>query len=209
MALLFNNLMIKNLPLQKEHSFLIIIISLLSIIAYFFDAQISSIFVYQHDLITQGQLWRLLSGHFFHTNGVHLLLNLSGLLLLWALHGQFYTIKNYSLLFLSSAIICSLGLYFLSPNIQQYVGLSGVLHGIFVFGAIKDIADNDKTGYFLFIGVWLKVAHEQYYGASQDVASLIEANVAIDAHLWGAVGGLLFSCAYLLYKKQLKKIQYK
>lgn len=209
MALLFNNLMIKNLPLQKEHSFLIIIISLLSIIAYFFDAQISSIFVYQHDLITQGQLWRLLSGHFFHTNGVHLLLNLSGLLLLWALHGHFYTIKNYSLLFLSSAIICSLGLYFLSPNIQQYVGLSGVLHGIFVFGAIKDIADNDKTGYFLFIGVWLKVAHEQYYGASQDVASLIEANVAIDAHLWGAVGGLLFSCAYLLYKKQLKKIQYK
>ncbi len=62
-----------------------------------------------------------------------------------------------------------------------------------------DIRWGDKTGYLLFFGVWLKIAHEQYYGASTEVASLINANVAIDAHLWGALGGLVFSCCYLLF----------
>jgi membrane associated rhomboid family serine protease len=61
-----------------------------------------------------------------------------------------------------------------------------------------DIRHRDKTGYLLFFGVWLKISHEQYYGASADVANLINATVAIDAHLWGAVGGLLFSCCYLM-----------
>jgi membrane associated rhomboid family serine protease len=61
-----------------------------------------------------------------------------------------------------------------------------------------DINAKDKTGYLLFIGVWLKIAHEQVYGASSDVSDLIEASVAVDAHLWGAVGGLIFSIIYLV-----------
>ena len=79
--------------------------------------------------------------------------------------------------------------------------MSGVLHGVFIFGALMDIKNKDKTGYLLFIGVWLKIADEQYSGASQDVAELIGANIAIDAHLWGAIGGLLFSLSYLLYQR--------
>ncbi len=197
----------KNLPIAKQHSLLVVLIVLLACCAFIFENDISKLFVYQYQLIRQGELWRLITGHFFHTNGFHLLLNLSALILLWALHGQFYTLKSYSLLFISSAMICSLGLFYFSPDIKQYVGLSGVLHGIFIFGAVMDIRKNDITGYLLFIGLWLKIGHEQYYGASEDVANLINASVAIDAHLWGAVGGLLFSCCYLLLglKKLIEK----
>jgi rhomboid family GlyGly-CTERM serine protease len=189
---------IKKLPIAKQHSLLVVLIVLLACSAFIFDDDVSKLFVYQYQLISQGELWRLFTGHFFHTNGFHLLLNLSALILLWALHGQFYSLKSYSLLCISSAMICSLGLFYFSPDIKQYVGLSGVLHGIFIFGAIMDIRHRDKTGYLLFFGVWFKIAHEQYYGASADVANLINATVAIDAHLWGAVGGLLFSCCYLM-----------
>lgn len=197
---------VAKLPFEKQHSLLVLAIIAIATMAYLFDEQIANSLVYQRDLIAHGQLWRIISAHFLHTNGMHLLLNLSGLIMLWALHGHFYSVSNYSLLFLSSVIICSLGMYTFSPDIQQYVGLSGVLHGIFVFGAIMDIRHKDKTGYLLFIGVWLKIAHEQFYGASEEVSSLIEANVAIDAHLWGALGGLLFSLTYLLYlkKRELK-----
>ncbi|MCJ8297211.1 MAG: rhombosortase [Colwellia sp.] len=191
----------KNLPFSKQHSLLVISVALLAIMAFLFNDSLSKVLVYQHQLISQGELWRTFTGHFLHTNGVHLLLNLSALILLWGLHGHFYSLKNYSMLFISSALICSAGLYFFSPNIGQYVGLSGVLHGIFIFGAIMDIQHKDKTGYLLFIGVWLKIAHEQFYGASDDVSALINATVAIDAHLWGAIGGLLFSCCYLLVNK--------
>lgn len=192
-------LTLKNLPLKKQHSILVATIAFIAILAYLFDSNIADLFVYQHQLISQGELWRMITGHFLHTNGFHLLFNLAALILLWALHGQFYSLKNYSLLFLTSALICSAGLYFFSVDIRQYVGLSGVLHGVFVFGALMDIRHQDKTGYLLFIGVWLKIAHEQLYGASEQVSTLINANVAIDAHLWGAIGGLLFSGCYLLY----------
>ncbi|PKI17499.1 rhombosortase [Colwellia sp. 12G3] len=194
----------KNLPLNKQHSLLVVTIALLAVLAYLFNDKIDRLFVYQYQLISQGELWRTFTGHFLHTNGIHLLLNLAALILLWALHGHFYTLTNYSLLFITSALVCSAGLFYFSPQIHQYVGLSGVLHGIFVFGAIMDIRHKDKTGYLLFIGVWLKIAHEQFYGASEQVSALIDANVAIDAHLWGAIGGLIFSCCYVIIsiKKQ-------
>jgi rhomboid family GlyGly-CTERM serine protease len=194
-------LTLKNLALNKQHSLLVATIVLLTILAYLFNDKVDSLFVYQYQLISQGELWRAFTGHFFHTNGIHLLLNLAALILLWALHGHFYTLKNYSLLFITSALICSAGLFYFSPEIHQYVGLSGVLHGIFVFGALMDIRHKDKTGYLLFIGVWLKIAHEQFYGASEQVSTLIDANVAIDAHLWGAIGGLIFSGCYLVFLK--------
>jgi len=190
-------LKIANLPLARQHSFLIIFICLIATLAFIFDSQVSQPLVYNYDLISKGELWRLFTGHLLHTNGYHLLLNMSAIILLWALHGQFYSHLNYSILFIVSALTTSLGLYIFSPELQQYVGLSGVLHGVFVFGSIMDITNKEKTGYLLFIGVWMKIAHEQYNGASNEIAELIGANVAIDAHLWGAVGGLLFSLCFL------------
>jgi|TARA_B110000208_G_scaffold11952_1_gene14782 rhomboid family GlyGly-CTERM serine protease len=192
---------IASLPFARQHTLLVVLICLISSLAFIFDKQVSWLFIYNRDLISQGEVWRIFTGHFLHTNGYHLLLNLSAILLLWALHGQFYQYVSYTFLFIMTAITTSVGLYIFSPDLHQYVGLSGVLHGVFIFGALMDIKNKDKTGYLLFIGVWLKIADEQYSGASQDVAELIGANIAIDAHLWGAIGGLLFSLSYLLYQR--------
>ena len=192
---------IASLPFARQHTLLVILICLISSLAFIFDKQVSWLFIYNRDLISQGEVWRIFTGHFLHTNGYHLLLNLSAILLLWALHGQFYQYVSYTFLFIITALTTSVGLYIFSTDLHQYVGLSGVLHGVFIFGALMDIKNKDKTGYLLFIGVWLKIADEQYSGASQDVAELIGANIAIDAHLWGAIGGLLFSLSYLLYQR--------
>ena len=194
----------RNWPISTQALLIPSIIIILSLIAFIFNDQLIDLFVYQRSAINDGQWWRLFSGHFFHTNLNHLLLNLTALLLLWALHGHFYSIKNYSSLFIFSALSCSLGLFYFSTNLHQYVGLSGVLHGVFVWGAVMDIKHKDKTGYLLFLGVWLKIAHEQFFGASSDVVALIGANVAVDAHLWGAIGGLLFSALYLLTIRESK-----
>jgi rhomboid family GlyGly-CTERM serine protease len=194
---------LSSFPFPKQHSFIVFIIGFVCITAfaieYFVGDSITQVLVYHRALINQGEVWRLFTGHLLHTNGYHLMLNLSALIMLWALHGRFYTIKNYTALFLFCAITTSVGIFYGTPSLIQYVGLSGVLHGIFVFGAIMDIAAKDKTGYLLFIGVWVKIAHEQIYGASTDVSDLIEASVAVNAHLWGAVGGLVFTIIYLLF----------
>ena len=192
---------LNTLVLSRQHFQVVLIVALLSVIAfiseYFLGESFTQTFVYQRQLINQGEIWRLFSGHILHTNGYHLLLNLAALFMLWALHGRFYSIKNYTYLFLLCSIFTSVGIYYFDPSLIQYVGLSGVLHGIFVLGALMDINAKDKTGYLLFLGVWLKIAHEQFYGASTDVSNLIEASVAVNAHLWGALGGLLFSVIYL------------
>ncbi|PHR85023.1 MAG: rhombosortase [Colwellia sp.] len=192
---------LNTLAFSRQHFQVVFIIATLSVFVFISECFLGDSFtqalVYQRQLITQGEVWRLFSGHILHTNGYHLLLNLAALFMLWALHGRFYSIKNYTVLFLLCSITTSTGIYYFDPTLRQYVGLSGVLHGVFVFGALMDIRAKDKTGYLLFLGVWLKIAHEQFYGASTDVSNLIEANVAVNAHLWGALGGLLFSFGYL------------
>jgi len=195
--------------LSFQHSLLVFAVALIAILAFIIEQttlgnNFTSFFVYQRLLISKGEVWRLFTGHFLHTNSYHLLLNLAALIMLWLLHGRFYTQANYALLFLFCALTTSLGLYYFSPDLVQYVGLSGVVHGIFVFGAIMDIRSNDKTGYLLLLGICLKIVYEQAYGASTEVSNLINANVAIDAHLWGALGGLLFSMIYLLIQIKSK-----
>lgn len=177
----------------------VILICTVSVFAYLFDEQMSSVLVYHHALINNGEWWRVFTGHFLHTNNYHLGLNVSALLLLWALHGKYYTVINYSLLFIFCALVTSLGLFFGSPELTQYVGLSGILHGVFVWGAVMDISHKDKTGYLLLLGVTAKIIHEQWAGPSDDIAQLINATVAIDAHLWGAIGGAVFSVMYMVY----------
>jgi|TARA_B110000014_G_C20109428_1_gene584129 rhomboid family GlyGly-CTERM serine protease len=188
---------IQKLPIQPNHSLIVCLVAIMATLAILFDNQLSTSLIYQRDLISNGEYWRVFTGHFFHTNAYHYALNMGALFMLWLLHGHFYSLKSYTLLFLFSSIICSIGLYYFDPTLIRYVGLSGVLHGIFVFGACMDIKAKDKTGYLLLLGLLVKVAHEQFYGASTDVIDLIDASVAINAHLWGAVGGAIFSIVYL------------
>lgn len=176
-------------------------ILIIALLASLLDQQQISTFNYDSQLIKQEEYWRLLTGHFLHTNNIHLLLNSAALILLWALHGQFYTINAYLFAFIFCSLATSFGLYYFSPELIRYVGLSGVLHGLFILGACLDIKHKDKTGFFLLIGAVVKIAHEQIYGASKEVAELINAPVAIDAHLWGALAGLIVFILMMILDK--------
>ncbi len=195
----------KNLPIEKQHFLPPLIISLLALICYVFDQQLSDMLIFDRAAIATGEFWRTLTAHFFHTNINHLLLNLGAALLLWSLHGHFYQLKNYAITFAICSLGTSMGIYLFTPEINYYVGLSGVLHGIFVWGAMMDIANKEKTGYLLFIGVWLKIGHEQFFGASKDVEAMIGANVAIDAHLFGALSGLFITLAFFALRVRSRK----
>lgn len=168
-------------------------------LAFYFDSQVKH-FDFYRLAIYEGEYWRLLTGHLFHTNGTHLLLNLTGLALITALHRHFYQPITFTSLTLFSAIFIS-GFLILDGDLERYVGLSGLLHSFFAWGALKDIQAKEKTGVFLYLGLWVKILMEQTQGASQQIATLINANVAIDAHLSGAIAGTLFFALGLMIKR--------
>jgi len=189
-----------NLPVQTKYSLAPLFIVIVSISLALTEPMSSDLLAYDRYMLNNFQWWRLITGHFIHTNTTHLLLNTAGLALLWALHGHYYQAPRYLILFLLLCLGTSGGLYLFSPQMQWYVGLSGVLHGLFIIGAYFDIQNKFKTGWLMLVGVWLKVLHEQIYGASEDVAQLIAANVAIDAHLFGTITGSIIIFYYFIYK---------
>ena len=186
------------LPVHLKYSLIPLLIVITSIVLALTEPMSSNLFAYDRNQLNHFEWWRLITGHFLHTNTSHLLLNLTGLTLLWALHGHHYKISRYSIQFLVLCLGTSIGLYYFAQHMQWYVGLSGVLHGLFVIGAYFDIRQKLKTGWIMFIIVWVKVIYEQVFGASADVAKLIEANVAVDAHLFGTISGCIIIMYYLL-----------
>ncbi|QDP01066.1 rhombosortase [Thalassotalea sp. PS06] len=190
-----------SLPLQTNAWLTPLIVLLTSVIVFLLPESVSDTLVFDRTDIENGQWWRIFTGHFDHTNFNHLLLNLAGLIMLWALHGDHYRHGLFTGVFLISVITTSLGIYYFDTDMNRYVGLSGVLHGVFVFGAIADIRGSDKTGYLLLIGIIAKIIYEQVAGASEDMVDLIGASVAIDAHLFGAIGGLIAGLIWLAITK--------
>lgn len=196
-----------SLPLNSQAVTLPLIVFIIASLIYVLPEALSDSLIYNRDSIITGEYWRFFTGHFVHTNFNHLLLNLTGLTMLWALHGDHYTHKSYCLCFIICAAFCSIGIFYFDPQMIRYVGLSGVLHGIFVWGAIKDIQKGWQSGYLLFFGVWGKIIYEQAFGASADVEALINAHVAIDAHLWGAIGGLILPLLIFFKRKSSSSTQ--
>ena len=180
---------------------------LLFMLLQLFQADLHPWLEFNRQAIADGQWWRLLSGHLVHTNSWHLLMNLAGFILILLLHGMYYSGRSLIALLIAGNLLIGLALFWFSPDIQIYLGLSGFLHALLVCGCLIDIQRNWSSGWLILAATFGKVLWEQYRGASQDVAALIGAEVAIDAHLYGALAGLvLFGGCY--FAEQLKQLQH-
>ncbi len=146
---------------------------------------------YDRAALETGELWRLFTGNLAHTNDYHLMMNLGGLLAVWLLQGDEYHVRDFALVTLVSALGVSLGLYFLSPGVTWYVGLSGVLHGVFAWRVVTDLAARHQFGLALAFGLILKLGLEQQFGAAENTEKLIGQAVIVDAHLYGALVGVV------------------
>lgn len=190
-----------NLPVQAKYILAPLLVVIVSIVMALTEPVSSHLFAYDRNQLDNFQWWRLITGHFLHTNSPHLLLNTAGVALLWALHGHYYNASRYLIQLLVLCLGTAIGLYLFDQQMQWFVGLSGVLHGLFIIGAYFDIKHSFKIGWLMLIGVWIKVIHEQIFGASEEVAELIAANVAVDAHLFGTITGSIIILYYFLVRK--------
>lgn len=190
------------LPLSPKYSVGPLIIAIASIIIFIFEPAATTWLAYDRYALQGWETWRLLTANLVHTNGYHLVLNLAGLALLWLLHAEHYRILRFLKVFGWCSLGTGLAIFIGSPELIWYVGLSGALHGVFVWGACMDVASGLRSGWLLLLGITAKIGYEQVVGSSGAVAELIQARVATDAHLYGAVCGLILFFAMYGIKKR-------
>lgn len=159
---------------------------------------------YDREAIHSGEWWRLFSGHFLHLGWIHLALNLAGLIMILLLFWRYWTTKKFTLVFLISLLAVSIGLWWFATDVRWYVGLSGVLHGLLIAGAVFSYREERWFSLSMIAITIGKLAWEQITRSSAGTAELIGGNVLFDAHLYGFTGGLLSAMVLFLVHSRRK-----
>jgi rhomboid family GlyGly-CTERM serine protease len=143
---------------------------------------------YDRGALAAGQWWRLLTGHVIHLGYEHALLDVAGLVLIWALFARDYSARAWVLIIGLSVLGVDAGLWLLSSTTEWYVGSSGVLHGALAAGICAHLRRREPDGWVLALFLVAKLVYEQSQGALPLTAG---GAVIVDAHLYGAVCGAL------------------
>lgn len=139
--------------------------------------------------LLSGELWRIWTGHLVHANAEHFWINILSALIIYYLF--FTTIRLWELL-VSSILFgagISVSLVYIESGLAWYSGLSGLLHALVVYFAIR-LARESCNVYLVGAGlVWLKVlvetsrvnlGYEYYMG---------DMMIVTEAHLLGVLIG--------------------
>lgn len=151
-------------------------------------------FIYRQDIFFN-QPWRWWTAHWVHVGWIHYLLNI---LVLTCLPFIFPHVKKIVLIILLLILppLLSFSFYLIYPEVYAYAGLSGILHGLFIFCALVSLKEKSERNFALIIlmGIFLKILWEHFWGALQTQA-LIGHPVLTQAHWLGVLYGSL--CAIL------------
>jgi rhomboid family GlyGly-CTERM serine protease len=143
--------------------------------------------------IADGELWRLATGHFVHLGLTHFLLNGAGLALVWFLVGREFARLGWLAIVAGSIAAIDAGLWIFNPELEWYVGLSGMLHGMLAAGIIASWRVRRVETSILGFAVAGKLAYEQLLGPLPGSEGTSGGTVIVDAHLYGVIGGAILA----------------
>lgn len=156
---------------------------------------------YDRDLIAAGEWWRLLSGSFVHLGWWHLFLNEMGLAVLVLLCPQplSFLVWVRRLIFLSIGM--SLGLYLWMPRLEFYVGMSGVIHGLFLLGLVPQVLKKDLIALGCLVYLFGKLGWEIFAGMPVSDETALGGSVVLESHLFGTLAALAYGLIFRTYTR--------
>ncbi len=127
-------------------------------------------------------------------------MNVIGLALVWALYLRVWSRLEWLLLLVAGMLAIDAGLWWWQPQVQWYVGASGVLHGLLAAGLVGQW--RSERGIALVVGTLLlaKLLWEWRHGALPFAGESHERG-ALRAHRYGAAGGAIAALALTLRRK--------
>ena len=170
---------------------LLVLIALLEALRPWVHAEL----VYQRSLIQQGEVWRLLTGNLVHLGLWHAFLNGLGVLVFVLLCPVRWGVLGWGWRLLVLGLGMSLGLLLWVPSLEGYVGLSGVIHGLFVLGLWPQVRRRDLIASGCLLYLVGKVGWELYAGAPVSDEAAIGGRVIVESHLYGSLTAALILIA--------------
>lgn len=161
-----------------------------------------SVLSLQRAQVAQGEIWRLLTCNFVHFGWAHTLMNLAAFLLCGIALTNTFSIIRFSTLLLCCCSTVGVGIYCFNPEYQTYAGLSGAIHGIIIAGLLLNKRHAFWVNGLFITFVFAKIIHEHQAGYKEtQLQELLPVAVAYDAHLYGALAGLVFGIIFLIWDK--------
>ncbi len=118
-------------------------------------------------------------------------MNIAGLAVVWWLLGAWLRTRDWLMVYFICALAISCGLLYRDTELMWYVGLSGILHGMLAAGSWAAVRTGQREGIALLLVLALKLLWEQAQGGLPGTAELAGGTVIVNAHLYGAVAGLV------------------
>lgn len=154
---------------------------------------------FQRSEIDAGQWWRLLTANFVHLGWYHWALNEIGLFVLVLLCPERLSPAVWLRRLVLLSLGMSAGLYFFMPSLQHYVGLSGVIHGLFLLGLIPQVLKRDLIALGCVTYLVGKIAWELYAGAPVSDQQALGGSVIVQSHLFGCISALIYGLIFRSY----------
>jgi rhomboid family GlyGly-CTERM serine protease len=154
-------------------------------------AQVTAALRYERIAVLQGQWWRLVTGHLVHSDAVHLAWNVLGIVIVWGLFAREYRLRDWGVILLVSTAAVGAGFLAFEPQLDWYVGFSGVLHGAMAAGLVAWLRTaRDPLTALVTVLFAAKLAWEHTHGALPFTSATLSLPVIHQAHTYGAIGGL-------------------
>ena len=151
---------------------------------------------YDRTAVLSGEAWRLVTAHLVHHDLTHLAWNLAGLALVaWLFVAEFST-RHWLLILAASTAAIDAGFLILMPELEWYVGFSGVLHGAMAAGLLAWLVrTRDQLTWCVAAIFAAKLGWEHVAGPLPFTAATLDLPVIYQAHSYGALGGLAMAAA--------------
>jgi len=142
--------------------------------------------------VLAGEAWRLVTGHLVHADVFHLGWNVLGVLIVAFLFARDFSWRQWLVILLASTATTDLGFLLLEPQLEWYVGFSGVLHGLMAAGLVAWLRTSRDAITWIVTGLFAaKLAWEHFAGPLPFTAASLAVPVVHEAHTYGAIGGAL------------------
>jgi rhomboid family GlyGly-CTERM serine protease len=147
---------------------------------------------YDRDAIAAGEVWRLLTCHLVHLNVWHMVMNLAGFALCCFFFNDLLTRRTLWLWLLPSSVVVGCAFYFVDTDLSWYVGLSGILHGLFIICLLLGWRGNPKLHSLVLLVMVGRLIWEQMPDYDVEyLRGVINGRVYVNAHLYGSIVGAL------------------